>query len=335
MAHYSSLPFFAASTGAPLFDVPTVYQDADHPWHTALVTDLAGITTEELMLFKQSRSVFLHHIEDRPDRDMQLRIYYTITQLQLEIGQWRKRLLSDRTQLAPYDHPDLKDVPVDKDGLVSLSAFQPYDGGFCLQDEVFTMAPSTNQTNACYWLLQELHDPLLFDRVKIRLDPLIHQPKALFHPMHFRMQVYGKKLDWERIRQLSTPEQLEFVPDAELTRDVGKTELVWKPNGDEIHLTCEELPTEDCLSYRGSRYFHAIFDRRTGIIDHCDGAIRYYDADSYIERRRYHIKANEATKAGIRIKIFHVAEPSHASLINLVTSYFVWNQDVFDYFNRL
>jgi hypothetical protein len=334
MAHFSSLPFFASSTGAPLFDVPTVYDEADHPWHNALLADLSRITAAELESFLQSGSVFLHHLEDRPDRDTQLRIYYTIEEMWREIGRLRKQLLTDRFRLTPYDHPDLKEVLVDKDALVYMSAFQPYGGGFSLQDEVFTIAPSTTATNSCYWLLQELHDPQLFDRVKIRLDPLVHQPKATFNPMHFRKQVYGKKLDWERIRQLAAPEQLEFVPDPGLSRDVSKTELVWKPDGHQIHFTCEELPTADSLSFRGSRYFHAILDRQTGKIDHCDGAIRYYDTVSYSERCRFHIKANEATKAGIRIKIFHVAEPSHQSLINLVTSYFVWNQDIFDYFNR-
>jgi hypothetical protein len=334
MPNFSSLPFFAASTGAPLFDVPMVYDDSDHPWHEALLADILSITAGELDFFEGSGSVFFDHLDSRLDRDTQLRIYYSIVQIQLAVGRLRKQLLSDRSRLSPYDHPDLRDASVDKDGLVHLAAFQPHRGGFTLHDEVFTIAPGTNATNSCYWLLQELRDPEHFDRAKIRFDPLIHQPKATFNPMHFRMQVYGKKLDWERIQQLSSPEQLEFIPDAGRNQDVSKTELVWKPNGDEIHLTCEELPTEDSLAFRGSRYFHAIFDRRTGTIDHCDGAIRYYDAESYSERCRYHIKANEATKAGIRVKIFHVAEPSHKSLINLATSYFVWNQDIFDYFNR-
>jgi hypothetical protein len=334
MPNFSSLPFFASSTGAPLIDVPTVYDEADHPWHKALLTDLSAITPEELEAFQRSGSVFLHHLEARHDRDTQLRIYFTIEEMGREIGRLRKQILSDRSSLSPYDHPDLKAVSVDENGLVYMSAFQSFNGGFSLQDEVFTLAPSTNQTNACYWLLQELRDPHLSARVKIRLDPLVHHPKAMFNPMHFRMQVYGKTLDWDRIRQLAAPEQLEFIPDPGLSRNVSKTELVWKPNGDEIHLTCEELPVADSLSFRGSRYFHAIFNRSTGKIDHCDGAIRYYDEQSYSERCRFHIKANEATKAGIRIKIFHVTEPSHQSLINLVTSYFVWNQDIFDYFNR-
>jgi hypothetical protein len=298
-----------------------------------LAADLAAITSEDLEAFQQSGSVLLHHVEDRPDRDTQLRLYFMIDALRLQIGRLRKDLLSDQCHLSPYDHPDLQDIPVDEDGLVYLSAFRSYNGGFCLRDEVFTMAPSTTQANSSYWLLQELHEPELFDRVKIRLDPLIHQPKDAFNPMHFRMQVYGKKLDWERIRQLSVPEAIEFIPDAGLSKDVAKTQVVWKPNGNEIHFTCEELPTVESLFYRGSRYFHAIFDKQTGAIDHCDGAIRYYEPDSYAERCRYHLKANEVTKAGIRVKLFHVTAPSHPSMINLATSYFVWNEDIFNYFN--
>jgi hypothetical protein len=42
MANFSSL-HFATSTGAPLFDVPTIYDNVDHPWRDAFISNIAGI----------------------------------------------------------------------------------------------------------------------------------------------------------------------------------------------------------------------------------------------------------------------------------------------------
>lgn len=71
--------------------------------------------------------------------------------------------------------------------------------------------------------------------------------------------------------------------------------------------------------------------KKSGKIHHCDESTRYYEQEKYNARLRKHIKANEVAKAEARIKIF-VSNPSLQDFINLVTTYFVWNDDVFTYF---
>jgi len=156
------------------------------------------------------------------------------------------------------------------------------------------------------------------------------------------MQVYGKSLDWNRIKSLKNIEHTCFIPESLSSTDIFKTDIVWTPNKDEIHFTCEEMPQKDLIEYRGSRYFHAIFQIETGVIKHCDGAIRYYTDKEYDLRVSKHIKSNETTRVGKRIKVFQIDVPAkeikfelinHQVFINLVTSFFVWNHDVLAYFN--
>ncbi len=178
--------------------------------------------------------------------------------------------------------------------------------------------------------------------IKVRLDPLIHEPAHSFNPMEFRMQVYGTSFDWNRLKSLKKIEQTEFLPELRSGSDILKTEIAWKPSDEEIHFTCEELPKMNLIKERGSRYFHAIFQKDTGIIKHCDGAIRYYTEDDYNKRLKEHIKANAVTRMGKRVKVFQIDIPkeqqafepvTHQHFLNLVTSFFIWNHDILKYFN--
>ena len=55
---------------------------------------------------------------------------------------------------------------------------------------------------------------------------------------------------------------------------------------------------------RGSRYFHAIFNKDTGSIIHCDGAIRIYSESELADRMRFHVRSSDVRKVGKRVKIF-------------------------------
>jgi len=334
MQTLSSLPHFAAAMMSPLFEVYTVYDDLEHEFRGSLLNDIASIPENELNQFKNQYAYFSSLMSKREDIELQWKLYFLIEELEIQIGKLRKQLLLDESLVPPpFGHPDLMDTIIDKDGLVYMHELDGYGGGFCKGNEVFTLAPSTNAANSTYWLLHELYNAELTEKVKIRLDPLIHHPKEHFQQMSYRMQVYGKLLDWERIKALKFSEQTEFIPDNPDKGDILKTEIIWKPSDDEIHFTCEELPKKECLNKRGSRYFHAILRKDSGIVEHCDGAIRFYTDDQFDKRLTMHIKENETTKAGTRIKIFHVTNLSQQSLINLITSFFVWNHDILIYFN--
>ena len=107
-----------------------------------------------------------------------------------------------------------------------------------------------------------------------------------------------------------------------------------KPTAKEIHFTCEELPNKNEVHYRGSRYFHAIIDKKTGLVKHCDGAISIYSEDELEFRSKYHVRNSEVRKIGKRVKIFQLDDQIERKIfIDLITSYMVWNYDLIRYFN--
>ena len=334
MRELQSLPHFAASTMAPMFEVFEVYDNTSHPFHVGFLADLNSIPYDELQQYILSGRV-KHLIRESRDADLQYKLFYMVDEVSNRISILRKDLLLNFNEKPePYTHPELSLTPYDKNFLVNASDFSFYIGGFKKETEVFTILPSTDATNSSYWLVEALYSPELRGKLKLRLDPLIHQNADQFNPMMYKMQVYGRLLDWGRIKKLQEPEQIEFLPEFPSSRDILKTEIIWSPINKEIHFTCEELPKDELLLYRGSRYFHAIIERYSGKVIHCDGAIRYYNEDEFANRLTKHIKSNEVTRVGKRIKVFQVdGEISQQCLINLITSFFVWNHDVLDYFN--
>lgn len=336
-----TLHYFAASTVPPLFEVFEVYDDNTHSQHQNLLNDIHNISPSHLEWFDSNFNI--DFLLEKNNREIAKLLYVLIEMLNLEIGKLRVMHLKhlDSSAPAPYNHISLQGLELDKNFLVHVSDLQVKRGGFSLGGEVFMLLPSTNATNSTYWLLQELGNIRQKELIKIRLDPLIHQPADAFNPMVFRMQVYGKSFEWTRIKSLQTIEHTQFIPTTR-TQNIFRTDLIWDPSVDEIHFTCEELPNKDLINVRGSRYFHAIFDKISGSLKHCDGAIRFYDDEEYDSRTADHLKNKAFTRIGKRVKVFQIDVPNeilninpvtHKNFIDLVTSFFVWNDDVFRYFN--
>jgi len=57
--------------------------------------------------------------------------------------------------------------------------------------------------------------------------------------MFQKMLVYGRPLDWDRLRKLKE-EHGQYI-DAKPYSEIGTTQYVWRPEENEIHFTCEEL----------------------------------------------------------------------------------------------
>jgi hypothetical protein len=155
--------------------------------------------------------------------------------------------------------------------------------------------------------------------------------------MMYRMTVYGRPLDWNRLAVLKDDDFGQWLNEHQ-NDDTQYTDYVWSAKkNDELHFSCEEVPKQEVREIRGSRYFHAIFDKQTGTIKHCDGAIRLYTQDELEYRGRYHIKDAEVRKIGRRIKLFQGdnLKMSTEDFTLLARSFFVWNNDVHQYFEQL
>ena len=171
-----------------------------------------------------------------------------------------------------------------------------------------------------HWLLQQLGRHALVDAVSVRLDPLLHGPTGALSGHFYRMDVYGRPLDWDRIRNLQSPDHGRWLP-GNLSRSSLFTDYAWVPHDDEVDFICEELPPRDEVEERGSRYLHAVYDRRHHRITHLDGAVRVYNADELTSREASHVR--NAGKVGTRVKVFrsdHQIDPDVLGISHSRTS---------------
>jgi DNA-binding Lrp family transcriptional regulator len=245
----------------------------------------------------------------------------------------KRRLLAATAadaRLRPYCHPSLSDLPLTEGGLVRLTEFR-YNGavlernGFC-----FLPFPATPGPNSGYWLLQHLAKEDLRESVSLRLDPFMHGPRDKFPCLQYKMYLFGQPLDWDRIASLREPEFGRWKADRWTPCD-SSTEFVWQPRGNEVHFICEELPASGSESIRGARYLHAVYEPQRRLITHLDGALRIYSAPELASRVTKHVK--DVGKVGRRIKLFRTDTPiPRDRFADIATSFYVWNNDVTEYF---
>ena len=267
------------------------------------------------------------------DHDLQARLFLVSRDMGGALERARLAALTHgqrQRRPTPYEHPALAGLEVDEEGLVPLNSFELSGDALCVNGHAFFVLRPVPGSNAPYWLLQQFDRKDLIEAVKVRLDPLLHGPVEKLSGRHYKMDVYGRPLDWERIRTLRSDDHGCWMP-GKMSRGFLRTEYAWVPHGDEVDFLCEELPVREEVSQRGSRYLHAVYGKRGDRVTHLDGAVRVYSDDELEARARLHVR--NAGKAGVRIKVFRTDRPiERDSLGDIVQAFFVWNYDVARYF---
>ena len=342
MSEIKSLRYFSKSQLDPLYEVFNILDDTEHQQYKNLQNDLKAIDSSELENYVSEKYIneLIGNIENK---EMVQRAYYFIYLLRTQIAlELKETLISTKLRPRPYDSSNLKSIDVKKNNLVSINEFSLDRIGLKYGEKVYLICPITETSNSSFWVTQvifKLHG--LYDiNFKIRLDPFKEIPKDTFNPMFYKMQVHGKPLDWKRISSLVNDDFGQWFNDKEYNKE-GFTDYVWSPKKDgTIHFTCEEVPKWNYSGLKSSRYFHAIFNKNTKKVSHCDGAIRYYTDEELKNRLKFQVKDPEARKTGKRIKIFQFDskenggfELDQSSFSDLAINFFVWNNDVIEYFN--
>jgi len=328
--------FFAAS---PLPSYHLVHQAANNtsdPVFDAVNQALASIDRQILDEVKGD-PVFLSQMSLSRDMDLDAaaRQYALIRYLSREIPPRRYHQLRTQDQYErpdPYTHPALLDLELSEDYLVPTREFDTMEGVLYRNGYAFAITPPVESVNSAYWLHQALRRETVYRHAYVRLDPFLYGPADTYPCIGYRMWVYGQPLDWQRLARLKEAEHGQWLPD-DLTRSgVQHTEYVWSPRGTEVHFRCEEIPTCESLNSRGSRYFHAIYDREEEHFSHIDGAVRLYSDSEWRLRNQTHLR--QAGKVGQRIKIFRIdVAQSREAFCDICPSFFVWNEDVQRYFD--
>jgi hypothetical protein len=232
----------------------------------------------------------------------------------------------------PYSHPVLIDLPLDPDHLVDISYFNLTPPHRILKDGFeFHIVPTLPQENSSYWLKTHIFQLSRTKQVFIRLDPFMIQPQDGILAPEYRMLVYGIPLDPESLKTLKKDQHSRWMPENLDYSDIQFTDVVWSPRQEgEIHFICEEVPKTSTL--RGARYLHAILDVRSNTFIHADGAIRFYSDTELSKRKESHVR--HAGKMGKRVNIFRIeGYLDFKEFSGISSSFFVWNEDVMNYFS--
>jgi hypothetical protein len=314
--------YFARLQTSPLLELPHVATDPDHECYELVQTAIASLSSVKVAESALTPEDLQHAAcYARPTASAELLLSRILAEL---IATERLRSLSPESSLLDWSK-ELPSLARDAEGLVPLASFSRGPGVLHIDGHAVTAYPPTPAHNSGYWLLGHLHKCHDLSQVHIRIDPFMHGPAESYFGSIQAMQVWGRPLDWERIESLRGVEHGRWIPDS-LGSEVLHTEYVWERRGDEVHFTCEELPAQGAILWRGSRYLHAVFDCHSRRISHLDGALRVFTDISYPQRVGRHLR--ESGKAGTRYKLFRVdCELAPLDFCAIASAFYVWNTD--------
>lgn len=327
----SLIQLIASDPSDPRCILEEVRRKIDHPLHVDLLQTLAAIpseTIEEALTNPGVRGWL--EIYEAADDSEQARFETLVKTIDDEIYERRRSiLLEGGARSLPYDHPALSGVEPDDESLVSLSSFDVHQdfmqrGGF-----VFSPTPPLRAVNSQYWSSMVLFRLSAEISVRVRLDPFLITPVDSYSPPFYRMWVFGRDLDWQRIGQLKGEEMARWMPDNLSLRYCEFTDVIWRRRSDGVHFECEEIPKN--AEERPSRYFHAIYAPTEEVFVHSDAAVRYYTETELDLRKQAHL--HSLGKVGVRVKLFRVDGPLDVvTWSTLIAGSFVWNNDIQRYF---
>ena len=324
---------FAQSYEPPSWIIEDLLKSGPDAVRTALASSIEAVTSEAISDLDQDARAQAEILFSTKDAELQARLYLVSRDASQCIEQARLAAVTNvdrKSVLPPYDHPALAGIAVDEEGLVPLDAFELSGDALCVNNHAFFVLPPVPGSNANFWLLQHLSRESLSDSVSVRLDPLLHGPADQLHGRFYKMDVYGRPLDWERIRNLRSPDHGKWMP-GKLSCRFLSTDYAWLPHEEEVDFICEELPAAEEVAERGSRYLHAVYEKDSHRITHLDGAVRVYTRDELLDRAMLHVR--NAGKVGKRVKVFRTDRAIEPDLMgDLVTAFFIWNHDVARYF---
>lgn len=328
--------FFAKDVLGPLLNFDRIADDPDEEIATALALCIESVP-EDVAIAATEHPMFsaLYGITGS-DEEVLLRARRFVIQdaLPERIGRLRLATLvafQGANRPAPYDHPALADLSVDSEGLVDLSHFQIRGQALHRNGFAFTICLPVGSPNCTFWLTQSLAE-VGAEHFRIRLDPLLFMEEHLYPPIGYRMLVYGEPLDWTRLRGIREEDHGKWETFPPSPRR-GITEYSWMPWDDELHFSLEELPPAEHLQCRGSRYAHAIYDKRRDRLSHFDLATRILNHEEY--EARCTCRLSKAGKVGIRLKIARSDSMlDREALHRIIPQFFVWNDDAARYFSR-
>lgn len=321
--------FFLKDVLTPWMHLEDIYLDNNHLEHQNLIEDLDSIKEEDVLKYYKKHEAKLKSLNGKiQDVMLYSRILLLGELIEDSIFEDRIKALLDNK---PYDLKEFNSI-YDDEFLIDVKKSNiKFLNSIMINNNKYGLCLPINRFNSSYWITQELNKlDLKKVDLKIRLDPFLRN----FTDMCYTSTVFSKPLNWSNVLNLKNEDKGLFknYPAGE------STEYLWKTRKEnEVVFTCEELPSKENIHLRGSRYFHAIFEKDTGKFKHCDGSIIIYDNVKKFEKRsKLSIDDNKIKGIGKEIKLFRVdGDIPKEQFVSLLTSYFYWNYDLWNYCENL
>lgn len=318
--------YFLRDVLTPWMHLEDIYLDDNHSEHENLMEDLNLIKYDDALKYYKKHETKINFLNRKiPDVMLHSKILLLGELIANSIFEDRlEALLMNK----PYDLEEFNDI-YDDEFLIDVKKSNiEFSNSILINNNRYGLCLPINAFNSSYWINQELNK-LNLSKVdlKIRVDPFLKN----FKDMMYFSTVFSQPLNWGKIINLKNEDKGLFQ-----NYQTGElTEYLWKPRNNEVVFTCEELPSEENINLRGSRYFHAIFEKDTGKFKHCDGSIIIYDKKKFDKRSKLSIDDNKINGIGDEIKLFRVdGDIPKEQFMSLITSYFYWNYDLLGYFYK-
>lgn len=245
--------YFACDVLSLILILEDIYINKNHTLHDLLLEDLNSISKGDVLKYyhkHEEKINFLNHKVS--DKMICSKILLLIELISDSIYEDRLKALLNNE---PYNKKEFKDL-CDDENLIQVGKTSKFHDSIVINDNIYGMCLPLNAFNSSYWVSQELNGLNLENvDLKIRLDPFLKN----FSNLCLKSTVFSAPLNWEDIKFLKNNLKGQFK---DYRTDVV-TEYLWNPRKhNEIVFTCEELPSEDEINLRGSRYFHAIFEKK-------------------------------------------------------------------------
>jgi len=145
---------FARSYEPPHWIIERLQRDAAADIRSALRAAIEGVSSDAVAALDQESRAQCEILFTSPDPDQQARLYIVSRDVAGLIERTRLNLAAQLGAAPPYNHPALRGVVVDTEGLVPLSAFDIDGDALCINGHAFFVLPPVPGSNANYWLLQ-------------------------------------------------------------------------------------------------------------------------------------------------------------------------------------
>jgi hypothetical protein len=231
----------------------------------------------------------------------------------------------------PLDVIALQGIGATADHLVPLRRLH-WDGFRLFRmDSAFLPLAQLEVPHAQYWILKELIEQDLTAHTSVRLDPLLHGSPDQILPLAHKDWFRDCHLEGDQFRHLKAEVYLPW-PRSTAEPGIVLTDMAWTPQGSEVHFRCEEVPSLDRLSIRGTRHVHAVYDSANDEFVRFVASIRTITRDAWGQRVSG-LPVSMADDWGRRHKVIEIMAPlPRAVFAKLCAQFFVWNGPVQRYF---